>query len=86
MLMTIDWQESHDDPAIGILSHVKTDAEGRFRIEGLVPGQSYTGNAVGEEAEKRGFGVVIDRVVLKPGEIRDLGDLRARPAALKDDD
>ena len=59
--------------------HVKTDAEGRFRIEGLVPGQSYTGNAVGEEAQNKGFGVVIDRVVLKPGETRDLGDVRARP-------
>jgi protocatechuate 3,4-dioxygenase beta subunit len=86
MLMTIDWQEKHDDPAIGILSRVKTDAEGRFRIEGLVPGQTYTGNAVGQEAEKRGFGVVIDRVVLKPGETRDLGDVRARPAASKGDD
>ena len=84
--MTIDWQETHDDPARGILPTVKTDAEGRFRIEGLVPGQSYTGNAVGEEAEKRGFGVVIDRVVLKPGETRDLGDVRARPAKPKGDD
>ena len=64
----------------------KTDAEGRFRIEGLVPGQSYTGNAVGQEAEKRGFGVVIDRIVLKPGETRDLGDVRARPAASKGED
>ncbi len=28
-----------------ILSHVKIDAEGRFHVEGLVPGQSYTGSA-----------------------------------------
>ena len=33
---------------------------------------------MGEEAQKKGFGVVIDRVVLKPGETRDLGDVRAR--------
>jgi len=38
LLMTIDWQDRHDDPASGILSHVKTDAEGRFRVQGLVPG------------------------------------------------
>ncbi len=55
-----------------ILSHVKTDAEGRFHVEGLVPGQSYTASAVGEEAQNKGFGVVIDAVVLKPGETRDL--------------
>ena len=79
-LMTIDWQASHDDPARGILPDVKTDDQGRFRIEGLVPGQSYNGNAVGEEAQTKGFGVVIDRVVLKPGETRDLSDVRARAA------
>jgi hypothetical protein len=41
-----------------------------------VPVQSYTGSAVGEEAQNKGF----DGVVLKPGETRDLGDVRARPA------
>jgi hypothetical protein len=45
-----------------------------------VPVQSYTGSAVGEEAQNKGFGVVIDGVVLIPGETRDLGDVRARPA------
>ena len=54
--------------------------EGRFRIEGLVPGQSYTASAVGEEAQTKGFGVVIDPIVLKPGEARD----RAMPAAPAD--
>jgi hypothetical protein len=78
-LMSTDWGAAMNDPARGILPPIKTDAQGRFRVEGLVPGQSYTGNAVGEEALKRGFGVVIDRVVLKPGETRDLGDVRARP-------
>jgi RNA polymerase sigma factor (sigma-70 family) len=78
-LMTSDWQAAMNDPTRGILQDVKTDSEGRFRIEGLVPAQSYTGYAVGEEAMKRGFGVVIDRVVLQPGETRDLGDVRARP-------
>jgi hypothetical protein len=66
-----------------ILSHVKTNAEGPFHVEGLVPGQSYTGSAVGEEAQNKGFAAVIDRVVLKPGETRDLRDVRARSDAPK---
>jgi hypothetical protein len=78
-LMSTDWGEAMNDPARGILPTIRTDDQGRFRVEGLVPGQSYNGNAVGEEAAKRGFGVVIDRVVLRPGETRDLGDVRARP-------
>jgi RNA polymerase sigma factor (sigma-70 family) len=77
-LMTSDWGAAMNDPARGILPRVDTDAAGRFRIEGLVPGQSYNGNAVGEEAQQKGFGVVIDHVVLKPGETRDLEDVRAR--------
>jgi hypothetical protein len=34
--------------------------------------------SVGRKAAEGGFGVVIDRVMLKPGETRDLGDVRAR--------
>lgn len=76
-LMTTGWAELND-PARGILPRVDSDAQGRFRIDGLVPGQSYSADAVGEEAAKNGFGVVVDRVVLGPGEVRDLGDIRAR--------
>jgi RNA polymerase sigma factor (sigma-70 family) len=77
-LMTI-WEAVRSDPALGILpGGIKTDDDGRFRFERLVPGQLYSGNAVGENA-KDGFGVVIDRVTLKPGEVRDLGDVKAKP-------
>ena len=76
-LMTIDWQTAASDPARGVILYgQKTDAEGRFRYEGLVPGQEYSANAVGDQAAKGGFGVVINRIVLKPGEVRDLGDVR----------
>jgi RNA polymerase sigma factor (sigma-70 family) len=78
-LRTTDWEAATIDPARGLLpGGLKTDEQGRFRVEGLVPGQKYSGNAVGEEAAKGGFGVVIDRVVLEPGETRDLGDVRSR--------
>ena len=77
-LATVDWGAAMNDPARGILADVRTDDQGRFRVEGLVPGQSYTADAVGEEALNHSFGFVIERVVLKPGETRDLGDVRAR--------
>ena len=55
-LMTSDWQAAVIDPARGVIPDgQKTDADGRFRYEGLVPGQEYSANAVGEKAAKRGF-------------------------------
>ncbi len=78
-LMTSDWQAAAKDPARGVIPYgQKTGADGRFRYEGLVPGQAYSAHAVGEQAMKGGFGVVIDHVILKPGETRDLGDVQAR--------
>ena len=83
-LMTTNWGEINEDPAFGILGGLKTDAEGRFRVEALVPGQSYSANAVGEKAMQGGYGVVIDNVVLKPGEVRNLGDVQSREAPRKE--
>ena len=78
-LMTSDWQQASNDPTRGVIAYgQKTDKDGRFRYERLVSGQAYSAHAVGEEAVKGGFGVVIDRVVLKPGETRDLGDVQTR--------
>jgi RNA polymerase sigma factor (sigma-70 family) len=77
-LMTSDWQTAMRNPARGVISFgQKTGADGRFRYDALVPGQEYSANAVGDQAMKGGFGAVIDRVVLKPGETRDLGDVRS---------
>lgn len=53
-----------------------TDSEGRFRFGKLVPGQRYRveiyfqQTAVGE--------VVIENPLLRPGEVRDLGDIRIK--------
>jgi RNA polymerase sigma factor (sigma-70 family) len=80
-LMTNDWQSAMMDPARGLIaSGQKTGVDGRFRYEGLVPGQEYSAHAVVEKTAQGGVGVVIDRVVLKPGETRDLGDVQSRPA------
>ena len=78
-LMTSDWGDALKDPARGVIAYgQKTGADGRFRYDALVPGLEYRAHAVGENAAKGGFGIVIDRVVLKPGETRDLGDVQAR--------
>jgi len=78
-LLTPDWQAALINPALGVLpGGLKTDSEGRFRVEGLVPGQEHSGDAIGPKAAEGGFGVVIDRVALTPGETRDLGDCRSR--------
>ena len=53
-LFTSDWQEALGDPARGLLpTGLKTDKQGRFRVEGLVPGQAYSGIAT---SRKPGIG------------------------------
>jgi RNA polymerase sigma factor (sigma-70 family) len=50
---------------------VKAGADGRFRAEGLVPGQTYS-------LMRLKWNIVVDRlpeVIVKPGETKDLGDL-----------
>ena len=66
-LMTSDWRARSIDPARGVIHYgQKTDNDGRFRYERLVPGQEYSADAVGEQAAKGGFGVVIDRLCSSP--------------------
>jgi RNA polymerase sigma factor (sigma-70 family) len=52
--------------------HCPVDREGRFRIE-LIPGLPYTADA--ETEEHRTAGQVFLKLVLGPGEVRDLGDV-----------
>jgi hypothetical protein len=56
---------------------LRTDGRGRFRVRGVLPGLTYRINVPGKPP---GFAAspVATRLVLKPGEVRDLGDLKAR--------
>ncbi len=63
-----------DDPGIGHFPGVRTDERGRFRIERLVPGQSY--GAILYLAIGRLSGPAFEGMKLAPEEVRDLGDLR----------
>jgi hypothetical protein len=62
----------------------RTDAEGRFRVEGLIPGLKY--NLALYDRKKttiRGQvtwqGLAFTGVVVEPGEVKDLGDVRLLP-------
>jgi RNA polymerase sigma factor (sigma-70 family) len=79
-MMTEDWQGHTDDPKYGFLPGMpETSDDGRFRIEGLVPGQSYSAIVVGIELGAE-YGAPFRGVILKPGETRNLGDVRSTPA------
>ncbi|WP_406698202.1 sigma-70 family RNA polymerase sigma factor [Singulisphaera sp. Ch08] len=61
------------DPEAGDLVEKPTvDGEGRFRIEGLVPGVKY--DALGS-APKKATGPILKSVQVEPGEVKDLGDV-----------
>jgi hypothetical protein len=63
-----------DDPKVGDFPGTRTEVDGRFRVERLVPGQVYTAvYAIGIGGLN---GKLLDRATFAPGEVRDLGDIR----------
>jgi RNA polymerase sigma factor (sigma-70 family) len=52
------------------------DAQGRFRIEGLVPGLKYD---VSGFLSNRVEGIVFKNLQIAPGEVKDLGDIKLPP-------
>lgn len=73
-----DPRQTNADPDVGVLPDLNTDAEGRFRIDRLVPGQRYSAKiyrGVGLFA-----GMAFENLVVRPGEVRDLGDIRTKPS------
>jgi hypothetical protein len=67
--------EALADPTMGERQSVACAADGRFRIDKLVPGQRYTGK-VHAGIDHKFAGLAFENLVLKPGETRDLGDVR----------
>ncbi|MDR3620991.1 MAG: sigma-70 family RNA polymerase sigma factor [Paludisphaera borealis] len=72
----------HDDPEKGEFPQTWPDREGRFRVERLVPGLRYraavyrNGVRVGIVGRTLVIESAFKDLVLKPGEVRDLGDIR----------
>jgi RNA polymerase sigma factor (sigma-70 family) len=65
-----------DANSYGFFGGQKTDKDGRFKIEGIMPGVK-----VGLATSTPGSitGTVVQEVTLKAGETKDLGDVRAKP-------
>jgi RNA polymerase sigma factor (sigma-70 family) len=65
---------SVDGAAEGGSQQVLTDKDGRFRVEGLIPGQEY--RVANHSASRPGFLDLFVAVMVKPGEHKDMGDLK----------
>ena len=52
------------------------DAQGRFRIEGLVPGVKYDARGI---LSNRLDGTIFQNVQVGPGEVKDVGDVTLPP-------
>ena len=55
----------------------RTDGEGRFRLEGLLPGQRY--DLYFKKDKPSLSGTLLKGFIGKPGEVRDLGDVKGKP-------
>jgi RNA polymerase sigma factor (sigma-70 family) len=71
----VNGQTTHGSLDLGT---VQTDADGRFRVEGLTPGVDYKFYYRSLRPPMRS-GSLPGPVTLKQGETRDLGDVRAKP-------
>ncbi len=56
------------------------EADGRFRLEQLLPGVRHTARAYGVAAAD--LGVVFENLAVRAGEVRDFGDVRVGPPAV----
>jgi RNA polymerase sigma factor (sigma-70 family) len=72
--------EKKDDGSVArhFPERVKTDREGRFRVEGLAVGLRYQIIEAGKPPNI-GVAVVATRLSVRAGESKDLGDVKARP-------
>jgi RNA polymerase sigma factor (sigma-70 family) len=73
----VSWRGPKPDMTLGIppQQSYRPDKDGRFRIEGLVPGMRYGMSA---SVGIMSVGELFRDLVLKPGETKDLGDVQAR--------
>jgi RNA polymerase sigma factor (sigma-70 family) len=56
---------------------IRTDGQGRFRVEGLLPGLEHEITLRGEKRDdKLSAGAALQKLVVASGEVKDLGDIR----------
>ena len=65
-----------EQPTIGTIPSATADADGRFHISPLFPGQHYSAEIRGGVWNNELLGKAFEDVVLNAGEVRDLGDIQ----------
>jgi RNA polymerase sigma factor (sigma-70 family) len=70
---------TNDDPDGSPFYRTKVEEDGRFRIDGLFPGQSYTCDYIYFYRLSPKYTVTgLEKLVLRSGEVRDVGDIRTK--------
>ena len=77
------WMSDPDQPArsgfgCAFGEEVTADAQGRFRIEAFVPGVETEVTIETRIGDPLNGGNALRKPALKPGEVRDLGDVKAK--------
>jgi beta-lactamase regulating signal transducer with metallopeptidase domain len=75
--------DHNPDPGVGESAAVEIDSKGRFRMDQMIPGQRYTAEIYRGMGRFAG-GVAFENLVVRPGEVRDLGDIRPKPPSAKE--
>jgi hypothetical protein len=57
----------------------RPDKDGKFRIDGLAPGLKYGLGVTREPYVLKVSGKGIEELTVRPGEIKDLGDVEVKP-------
>jgi hypothetical protein len=70
----------NDDPEGSAFYSTKVEEDGRFRIDGLSPGQSYSCVRVYRHVATMLPATVFEKLLLRSGEVRDVGDIRVNPS------
>ena len=68
---------TNSDATVGEHPGGQTDEQGRFRLEQLVPGLRYSAQIY--RGTGMFAGMAFENLVLKPGEVKELGDIRSKP-------
>jgi hypothetical protein len=79
VVLTLDGGVQRPDLNLGdLLAPVKPDKDGKFRIEGLVPGLKYHLQVGKGNYVARIFGLTSNEVSVKSGETKDIGELKVK--------
>ncbi len=65
------------DPTRGVYAICTVEPDGRFRVDRIVPGLRYSAEVY--RGAGQFAGLAFENAILKPGEVRDLGDVRTKP-------